>query len=89
MTRSIRRKRVGWRFKALSRYRIPLASIHCPQRLIVGKDGHAQDVGVIRGIGYGLDEQAVRAIRTWRFKPAMKDGRAVPVYATIEVHFHL
>jgi protein TonB len=56
--------------------------------LIVGENGHAQDVGIIHGVGYGLDEQAVRAIRTWRFRPAMKDGAAVPVYAVIEVHFH-
>jgi periplasmic protein TonB len=57
--------------------------------VIVGANGRTQDVKVIRVSGLGLDPQAVKAIRTWRFKPGMKDGRAVPVYATIEVHFGL
>jgi hypothetical protein len=47
-------------------------------------------VKVIRRFGLDLDAQAVDVLRTFRFKPAiMKDGTAVPVYGTIEVHFHL
>jgi len=57
--------------------------------LIVSRSGRAQEVKVIRPLGLGLDQPAVQAIRTWKFKPAMKDGAAVPVYGTIEVHFEL
>ncbi len=57
--------------------------------LIVSSIGRAQEVNVARPLGFGLDQQAVQAIQIWRFKPAMKDGRAAPVYGTIEVHFRL
>src|ERR1019366_5455413 len=55
--------------------------------LIGNSSGRAQEGKVIRPLGFGLDQPAVRAIRTWKFKPAMKDGTAVPVYGTIEVQF--
>ena len=35
------------------------------------------DVRVIERLGFGLDEKAVETIRTWRFKPALRDGRPV------------
>jgi TonB family protein len=57
--------------------------------LIVDSKGRAENVMVVRPLGFGLDDQAVKAIRTWRFKPAMKDDTPVPVYATIEVNFNL
>lgn len=57
--------------------------------LVVSRIGRAQDVKAVSvPLGLGLDEAAVQAIRTWRFKPGIKDGRAVPVYAKIEVNFH-
>ena len=58
--------------------------------LVVGSNGRAQDMKVTRRVGLDLDAQAVEVLRTFRFKPAiMRDGTAVPVYGTIEVHFHL
>ena len=57
--------------------------------LVVGTNGRAQDMKVIRTLGLDFNQQAIEALRTFKFKPAMKDGRAVPVYATIEVHFDL
>jgi outer membrane biosynthesis protein TonB len=45
---------------------------------------------VVRGIGYGLDEQALKAVMKYRFKPAMKEGSVpVPVMITVEVNFRL
>ena len=58
-------------------------------RLIVGADGVPQDVQVVRGLGLGLDEQAVEAVRNWRFKPGMKDGKPVPVQVQVQVNFRL
>jgi TonB family protein len=55
----------------------------------IGTDGKAYDVQLRKGVGYGLDEQALDAITQWTFKPGTRDGMAVPVHATIEVNFRL
>jgi TonB family protein len=39
-------------------------------RVLVGADGRARDIQVTRGIGLGLDENAVLAVRSWQFIPA-------------------
>ncbi|HUG82466.1 MAG TPA: M56 family metallopeptidase [Bryobacterales bacterium] len=52
-------------------------------------DGKAHEIEVIRGLGKGLDEQAVIAIEQWDFEPGMKDGEAVKVSARINVDFRL
>ncbi|HEV8132454.1 MAG TPA: energy transducer TonB [Acidobacteriota bacterium] len=59
-------------------------------RVLVGADGHARDIQVTRGIGLGLDENAVRAVRGWQFVPA-KDAarRPVATWITIETVFRL
>lgn len=46
-------------------------------RVLVGSDGEVKEAEVIKGLPYGLSEQAVLALRKTRFKPAMKDGRPV------------
>jgi 23S rRNA G2445 N2-methylase RlmL len=39
--------------------------------------------------GMGLDEKAIETVLKWRFRPGMKDGKAVTVQATVEVNFRL
>jgi TonB family protein len=56
---------------------------------LVGVDGTAQDVHVTKSAGLGLDEKAVEAVGTWRFKPGEKNGMPVPVMVDIEVNFRL
>ena len=46
--------------------------------------GQAHVVRVLQGLGYGLDEQAVRAAEQMRFKPAQHEGQ--PVDSTFVVH---
>jgi len=58
-------------------------------RLHIEKDGSPQNITVIEGLPMGLDEKAVEAIKQWKFKPGMKDGKPVRVQATIEVNFRL
>ena len=57
--------------------------------IVVGEDGSPHDLRVLRPLGLGLDEQAVDTVRMWRFQPGIKEGKPVPVQATIEVNFRL
>ena len=56
---------------------------------VIDEHGIPHQLRVTRSLGLGLDEKAVEAVAKWRFKPGMKDGKPVPVIATIEVTFHL
>ena len=57
---------------------------------VIGLDGRATDVRVEKSLGLGLDENAVAAVKTWRFTPALgPDGKAAVVRADIEVTFRL
>lgn len=58
--------------------------------VLVEKDGRASDVRIIRGLGLGLDDRAVEAVRNWRFVPA-KDAGHNPVlsWITIEAVYRL
>ena len=55
----------------------------------VGVDGKPRNIRVVRSVGLGLDEKAIDAVSTWRFKPARHKGRAVTAAITIEVNFRL
>ncbi|WP_236657484.1 energy transducer TonB [Acidisarcina polymorpha] len=57
--------------------------------LIVDPQGNPQHVRVVRALGMGLDEKAVEAVRQYKFKPAMFQGKAVPVEVNIEVNFQI
>ncbi len=57
--------------------------------IVVDEHGLPKDIKVSRSLGLGLDQKAMEAVAKWRFKPAMKDGKPVPVYATVEVNFRL
>jgi len=59
-------------------------------RVLVGADGRASDIRVVRGIGFGLDERAAQTVRGWKFKPA-RDASQHPVTAwiTVEAVFRL
>ena len=61
----------------------------CVLWLVVDTNGHASSIKVARAVGYGLDEKAIEAVKQWKFKPAMKDGRPVAVQINVEVHFRL
>jgi len=57
--------------------------------IVVGADGRVHNARVVHSLGMGLDEKALEAVKTWKFDPAKKDGRAVACAFNIEVDFHL
>jgi TonB family protein len=57
--------------------------------VIFKANGQIQILGVTRGLGHGLDESAIRAAQTIRFKPAISDGRPVDFPATVHIVFQL
>jgi periplasmic protein TonB len=58
--------------------------------MIVDANGNPENPRVVRSLGMGLDEKALEAVRKYKFKPAMKDGKTpVPVMITVEVNFRL
>ena len=58
-------------------------------RAVIGADGKPGEIAVARPIGFGLDENAVEAIRNARFEPALKDGKPVPVLLDLVVQFRI
>lgn len=53
------------------------------------KDGSITDIKVVRGLGYGLDEEAIKAAALIKFIPGQRDGQAVNVRARLEFTFSL
>ena len=58
-------------------------------QLIVDTQGVPQDVRVVRHLGMGLDEEAIAAVKQYRFRPAKYEGRSVSVQMVIDVDFRL
>jgi len=56
---------------------------------VIGADGKPGEIAVGRPIGFGLDENAVAAIRKASFEPAIKDGKPVPVMLDLVVQFRI
>lgn len=54
-------------------------------RVLVGADGSVKRVTLIRGLPYGLTEEAILAAYQLRFKPAMKDGQPVAFWQTVAI----
>jgi len=57
--------------------------------IIIDAGGNVTDCRVVKPLGLGLDEKAVETVRTWKFKPALRNGTPVPVRVDVEVSFRL
>jgi TonB family protein len=57
--------------------------------IVVRSDGSVGDVTVLKGLGSGLDQRAVAAVRQWRFAPARRRGTPVDVIVEVAVEFTL
>ena len=58
---------------------------------IVMPDGSVGEVKLTRSLDpiFGLDQEAIRAAKMWKFRPGMRQGEPVPVIVTIELTFTL
>lgn len=56
---------------------------------IIDKQGNVTNVKVLKGLPMGLSEEAEKAIKRWRFKPATLNGKPVDVYYNLTVNFRL
>jgi TonB family protein len=58
--------------------------------VVVEPDGNPGNIEILKGIGDGLDEEAVNAVRTWRFRPKVgPNGEPVEAVVPIEIGFRL
>jgi TonB family protein len=58
-------------------------------QIIVDRQGNVASVRVVKPVGLGLDENAVKVIRTWKFHPAIREGVPVAVRLYVSTSFRL
>jgi periplasmic protein TonB len=58
-------------------------------QFIVNERGEVENPQVIRGIGGGCDEEAIRVVKQAKFKPGMQRGRPVRVQYNLPVIFRI
>ena len=54
---------------------------------VIDEQGRVTDVRLLRGLPMGLDQEALAAVRQWRFTPATLQGKPVKVYFSLTVSF--
>lgn len=57
--------------------------------IVVRADGSVGNVRLLRGLGGGLDQRAIDAVKQWRFSPARRFGTPVDVMVEVAVEFKL
>ncbi|MEW6211725.1 MAG: TonB family protein [Acidobacteriota bacterium] len=55
----------------------------------ISEQGEVSNVVVLLSLGYGLDEEAEKAVRQMKFSPATKEGKPIPFWTPIQVEFNL
>lgn len=61
----------------------------CILQLVVDTKGKPQNIRVKKSLDKGLDANAVKAARKYRFQPATMNGKPVPVEINVVVDFHM
>ena len=58
--------------------------------MIVATDGIPRDVRIVRSLdAHGLDQEAIRAAKQWRFNPGRFGGIPVEVQVMLVIDFHI
>lgn len=87
-------KALGPYIQANMRYPAPAKRAYVSGKVFISfvvlKDGSFTDIRVIKGIGFGCDEEALRLVKTMpAWKPGMQDGKPVNVRYNLPIHFEL
>lgn len=61
----------------------------CVLNVVINKQGLPEQIEVAKPLGVGLDDASIKAVRDWRFQPAMMSGQPVAVLVSVEVDFRL
>lgn len=56
---------------------------------LISETGQVLDVKVLKGVGFGLDDAAARAMKSTRFSPGVKDGKRVKTWFPQQITFKL
>ncbi len=56
---------------------------------VVMDDGRISDIQVVQSLDAELDQQAIKALRQWAFRPGTREGKPVAVRIHCEMHFKL
>lgn len=73
----------------LAAFRVARISGDVVVEAIIGKDGNVREARVIRSAHPLLDEEALKAVRQWVYRPATWKGKPVSVYLTVTMSFRL
>lgn len=57
--------------------------------IVVSPEGTVRDAKITTSLDKDLDNQALKAVNTWKFQPATKDGKPVAVRISVETSFHI
>jgi TonB family protein len=58
-------------------------------RATIDARGQLDNIAVSQGLGFGLDERAIAAVRKWRFRAGLRNGRPVATTAFVQLNFRL
>jgi protein TonB len=58
-------------------------------RSVIDRDGNIAEMKVLRSLDEEYDDAAMDAIRQWKFRPALLDGKPVAVYYNLTINFRL
>ena len=58
-------------------------------QVLIDERGTAAAFRIIRSLGLGLDENAIEAVRRWRFRPAFRGETPVRMWVPVEVNYRL
>ena len=56
---------------------------------VIDRQGNVTEARILKPLPMGLDQEALRAIKLWKFRPGTLNGQPVPVYYNLTVNFRL
>jgi len=58
-------------------------------RAVIDKEGNVSRVCILQALGAGIDDDVVMAVRQWKYRPYLLDGKPVEIQTTIKANFGL